>query len=201
MPTKDYVRTPQKRKQTKKKKQTLPIFRIVLAIVLIVLFIFALYQLSQNNESNNVSEVKPQSDDANMALEQTVDSADPSTVLLPEDNSAIEMAELPPLPVLDDEEWEYIDSLPEFSVEVDATGPIESDRQYIMQCGSFRTQERAEELRARVALQGKESRILTSNGSKGLWYRVVLGPYDSKRLAEKERQEVRSGNINGCKIW
>lgn len=201
MPTKDYVRTPQKRKQTKKKKQTLPIFRILLAVALIVSFIFALYQLSQSNVQNDVSVTESESEASSKNLEHSTDANDLENTASALNDSAIEVAELPPLPELDDEEWEYIDSLPEFSVEVDAKGPIKSVGTYIMQCGSFKKTSQAEELRAKIALAGKESQIKVSDMETGIWYRVVLGPYDNKRLAERERDEIERANIDGCKIW
>ncbi|MDT0593337.1 SPOR domain-containing protein [Glaciecola petra] len=201
MPTKDYVRTPQKRKQTKKKKQSLPIFKILLAVALIVSFIFALYQLSQSDKQNKVSSLESESEAASKNLDQSIASNDVKNTAIADNNSAIEVAELPPLPELDDEEWEYIDSLPEYSVEVDAKGPIKSIGTYIMQCGSFKRASQAEELRAKIALAGKESQIKVSDMETGIWYRVVLGTYDNKRLAERVRDEIERANINGCKIW
>ena len=70
-----------------------------------------------------------------------------------------------------------------------------------MQCGSFRKQSQAEELKATIAFQGLESQVLESEGSKGIWFRVVLGPYESKRDAERDRHALRSARINRCQIW
>ncbi len=70
-----------------------------------------------------------------------------------------------------------------------------------MQCGSFRKQGQAEELKARIAFQGFEAQVRPSEGSSGRWYRVIIGPYESKRLAEKQRHTLQRAKINGCKIW
>lgn len=199
MAPKDYVKRPRAaaKKQTKRRAPSkgvsapLPWVKVFTSLAVVALFVFGLYKLTSvdvsedNNDELVVSEDMPNDADANAM----------------QPNDSLEQAELPELPVLEEEEWEYIDSLPDFSVEVDATGPLESDKDFIMQCGSFRTQNRAEELKAKIAFQGLESRVLTSNGSNGLWYRVVLGPYERKRNAERHRHQLRNSNINGCKIW
>lgn len=189
MAPKDYVKRtqakPRKRPAKKNAKQATPWLRILVACALVLAFVFALYKLQQVDVDN-----KPIAETENTPLADTIIADD-----------SLEKEALPELPVLEEEDWEYIDSLPEFSVEVDATGPLTSNKDFIMQCGSFRTIERAQELRAKVAFQGLESRILTSDGSNGLWYRVVLGPYQRKREAESHRHQLRNANINGCKIW
>jgi len=202
MAPKDYVKRPKastkkqatRRKTSKQASTPMPWVKVIFALTVVVLFVFSLYKLQSMDGDNS-----------EMALsDETVASEDiarDSSTIIVQPNDALEQAELPELPVLGEEEWEYIDSLPEFSVEVDATGPLESGKEFIMQCGSFRTRERAEELKAKIAFQGLESRILTSNGRNGLWYRVVLGPYERKRNAERHRHQLRNGNVNGCKIW
>lgn len=202
MAPKDYVKRPKastkkqatRRKTSKQASTPMPWVKVIFALTVVVLFVFSLYKLQSMDGDNS-----------EMALsDETVASEDiarDSSTIIVQPNDALEQAELPELPVLGEEEWEYIDSLPEFSVEVDATGPLESGKEFIMQCGSFRTPERAEELKAKIAFQGLESRILTSNGRNGLWYRVVLGPYERKRNAERHRHQLRNGNVNGCKIW
>jgi cell division protein FtsN len=106
-----------------------------------------------------------------------------------------------PLPVLKEEDWEFIEGLPSYSVEVEVDELPNADRRYLMQCGSFRKQSQAEELKATIAFQGLESQVLESEGSKGIWFRVVLGPYETKRDAERDRHALRSARINRCQIW
>ncbi len=194
MATKDYVtrsQTIKKKGKNKNHQAKVNWFRISLAILLLSAFIWGLYFLAS---IDNSQEVSPSSNADASAPEQV---EEPS---LNKDES-LEQLSLPPLPKLQEEQWEYIDSLPDFQVEVDTKGPLESDRQYIMQCGSFRTFERADELKAKLAFQGLESRILKSDGSNGIWHRVVLGPYERKRNAERDRHTLRDANIRGCKIW
>jgi cell division protein FtsN len=204
MAPKDYVKRPQAKKQAQKRRASnkkngvgtqvslAAWIKIAISLVIVGLFIFGLFRLQSINSSDEAS-------DKNNSTEPVLEKFE---IINPDDSLEVsEDNSQAPLPVLGEEEWAYIDSLPDYSVEVDATGPLESTKEYIMQCGSFRQNESAQELRAIIAFQGLESRILTSNGKNGLWYRVVLGPYERKRNAERHRHILRDANVNGCKIW
>jgi len=93
--------------------------------------------------------------------------------------------------------WEYEDALKTREIEVDIPAEKAQQRSYQMQCGSFRKQGDAESLKARIAFQGLNSQVRKT----GNWYRVILGPYERKRLAEKQRHKLQRANINGCQIW
>lgn len=103
-----------------------------------------------------------------------------------------------PIPEKPEERWQYIEELENLEVEVDVPerelGPPK-----LMQCGSFRKRADAERLKAAIAMQGLESEIYPSNG--GTWYRVVLGPYETKRAAEADRHTLQRAGIHGCQIW
>ena len=105
------------------------------------------------------------------------------------------------LPELPEEEWEYIKTLPGYEVEVEVKEQEKSDKRYLMQCASFRTRAQAEEMKAKIAFQGLEALIRHSTGSNGDWFRVILGPYESKRDAEKAKHSLRKVNIATCQIW
>ena len=210
MAPKDYVTRTQKSKAQNRPKSTrgrqthhkqaqasTPWLRILFAIVIIAAFVYGLTVLQQSGvETNNGQKEQTQTNNKPNVGADVLELENSNATA----NDLVQTVKpLAPLPVLGEEEWEFIDSLPEFSVEVDATGPVKSDREYIMQCGSFKTQGRAEELKARLALQGFEARVIVSNGGK--WYRVVLGPYESKREAESDRHILRRAKIQGCKIW
>ncbi|MBY5993178.1 SPOR domain-containing protein [Ferrimonas balearica] len=105
-----------------------------------------------------------------------------------------------PLPEKPQEDWEYIDVLPNSEVEVEVPEQ-ESGGPFLMQCGSFRTDDQANAMRATIAFQGIESQVRRSEGSNGVWYRVVLGPYERKRMAERDRHSLQKVGINGCQIW
>lgn len=71
---------------------------------------------------------------------------------------------------------------------------------YLMPCGSFRESSRAEELKAKIALTGYESKIKSVNVKSGLWHRVELGPFKSRRKAESIRHRLQDNGFNYCMI-
>ncbi|MCG9695465.1 SPOR domain-containing protein [Shewanella sp. Isolate11] len=105
---------------------------------------------------------------------------------------------LPPKPK---EEWTYQQELENKQVEVDIPENTAPTRPYQMQCGSFRKQSQADEMKAMIAFQGLEAQVRRVEGNSGVWYKVVLGPYDRKRVAEKQRHILQRGGLNGCQIW
>ncbi|GAB3027078.1 SPOR domain-containing protein [Bowmanella dokdonensis] len=106
-----------------------------------------------------------------------------------------------PLPKPPEEKWEFIEVLPNQTVEVDVPDAQDDGIRWLMQCGSFRNPSQAEEMRARIAFVGLESQVRPSDGSNGRWYRVILGPYERKREAEKDRHAIRDTGITTCQIW
>ncbi|GIU43593.1 SPOR domain-containing protein [Shewanella algidipiscicola] len=105
---------------------------------------------------------------------------------------------LPPKPK---EEWTYQRELENKRVEVDIPEQTQPTRPYQMQCGSFRKESQANEMKAMIAFQGLEAQVRKVQGTKGMWYKVVLGPYERKRVAERQRHVLQRGGLNGCQIW
>lgn len=93
--------------------------------------------------------------------------------------------------------WEYEKTLKTKKISIDIPEIQEETEPYQMQCASFRAQGDAESLKAKIAFQGLNSEVRKT----GNWYRVILGPYESKRLAEKHRHKLQRAKINGCQIW
>lgn len=93
--------------------------------------------------------------------------------------------------------WQYEKSLQSKEVIVDIPEEKKNTRPYQMQCGSFKRQADAESLKANIAFQGLNSTVKKT----GSWFRVILGPYDRKRVAEKQRHKLQRARINGCQIW
>ena len=83
--------------------------------------------------------------------------------------------------------FEFYKMLPEQSIEVEvepaevaqprAEKPTEL---YLLQAGSFRQREDADARRAELLLLGLEPRIEEARGDNGRWFRVYLGPFDTK---------------------
>ena len=188
MAQRDYVsrgRPPQKkkpnnknnqRKQVKQSKQgavaSFPIVRLVIVVVLLIGFGVFLWSIKDNASTEVDTEI--------------------ARPVAPTEEA---------LPELPEEEWEYIRTLPGYEVEVDVEAQEKTDKRYLMQCASFRTRAQAEEMKAKIAFQGLEALIRHSSGSNGDWFRVILGPYESKRDAEKAKHSLRKVNIATCQIW
>lgn len=121
-----------------------------------------------------------------------------------EDEAAVEASTtktkqtIPPPP--EDEEWQFIEELENKQVEVTAD-ELEDKGPFLMQCASLRKAEQAEALKAKIAFAGYESQVRRVEGSSGIWYKVVMGPFDRKREAEKIRHVLKRNNINYCEIW
>lgn len=153
---------------------SLPWLRIVITLALVVGFAYLLWSIKDKAES------EPK-------------TPGPATEVSQQDEE--------PLPILEEEEWEFIKTLPQTSVQVEVAEQEKSDKRYLMQCGSFRQQHQAEEMKATIAFQGLVAQVRPSDGKNGRWYRVILGPYELKRAAEKDRHTLRRSKITTCKIW
>ena len=177
MSQKDYVKRGRVAKKKQPEKQPIAKFNVIIAVVLIIGFVVLLWRIKDNAPAQEDVQPLPE------IVSETVD----------EDNE-----ELPELPK---EEWEFIRTLPGYEVEIDPSQRVVSTKRYLMQCGSFRKQEQAEEMRAQIAFLGMEAMIRPSDGSNGRWYRVILGPFDTKRDAERSRHAIRNTGIRTCQIW
>ena len=68
---------------------------------------------------------------------------------------------------------------------------------YILQVGSFRRMEEADNLKARLALLGIEAKIQTVIiRDEDIWYRVRVGPYDSLRDLGQARSRLQRNDID-----
>jgi cell division protein FtsN len=103
------------------------------------------------------------------------------------------------LPKPPKEKWTYVENLKTKEIEV---GQYEVTQKgpYRLQCGSFKTTSRAETLKATIAFVGLEASVKKSVGSNGTWYKVILGPYARKRLAEQDKHKLRNNSVNRCQV-
>ncbi|MDD9195192.1 SPOR domain-containing protein [Aliivibrio sp. S3MY1] len=188
MANKDYVkrgRSPKKatKKTTKKKGAKLPESTgstpwkaAAVAGLLVAVFGYALYFLNDAptpEKKTTVTEVTP------VKTEKKTNSED-----------------IPPMP---EEQWSYMDELPNKEIEVVQKDLKVSEVPYIMQCGAYKSNAQAEERKMNIAFQGLSSTVRKKSGSS--WYRVVLGPYKFKRDAEKDRHKLQRAKIEPCAIW
>jgi cell division protein FtsN len=168
-------RTPQKKKPAPVKKPV-PWLVVLIAVALVGGFVWMLKSIAGKG-----------------------DSAAQQRQVAPE-ISATAQPPAEPLPQRPEERWEYIEELENREVIVDVPereiGPPK-----VMQCASFRKLDDAQQMRAQIAMVGLESLIRTTDGQNGQWHRVMLGPYETKREAERDRHKLERARIFGCLIW
>lgn len=116
----------------------------------------------------------------------------------PQKSTASKKNEIPPFS--EENNWEYVDALKNKTVTVDVK-ELEKKGPFIMQCGSFRQQDQADSLKAKIAFAGFEADVKRSTGKNGVWYRVVIDKFETKREAESARHRLKKNSINGCRIW
>lgn len=189
MANKDYVkrgRSPQKatKKTTKKKGTKQPISStgstpwkaVAVAALLVAVFGYALYFLNDAPTPETTSTV--------------------TDVIPAKAKKKSSTEEIPPMP---EEQWSYMDELPNKEIEVEQKELKVSNIPYIMQCGAYKNRAQAEERKMNIAFQGLTSTVRHAEGSS--WFKVVLGPYKFKRDAEKDRHKLQRAKIEPCAIW
>lgn len=116
------------------------------------------------------------------------------------ETAASKEREAPPKPRFD-----FYTMLPEQSIDVDVepadiaqprASSNASNEIYILQAGSFRQRQDADRRRAELLLLGLEPKIEESRTDNGRWFRVFIGPYDSRAQMAKARSLTAGQNID-----
>lgn len=100
--------------------------------------------------------------------------------------------------------FDFYTMLPEQTIEEDvapaepaqARAASKPNEYYLLQAGSFRQREDADRRRAELLLLGLEPRIEESKGDNGRWFRVYLGPFESRSKMSKARSLTAAQNID-----
>ncbi|MEE2001964.1 SPOR domain-containing protein [Alkalimonas sp. MEB108] len=172
MPKRDYVKTARPQAKSRKKAPAkAPFPWLVLSVTAGLVFVFGWFLWTINQQEPVATKPQP---------------------------AAVVKDELPERPT--EEPYQYIRELENREVVVEVR-ELESRGPFQMQCASFRSEQQADAMRAQIAFAGFSSTIRRTEGSNGVWYRVVLGPYDSRRQAEADRNRLRRNGINSCQIW
>lgn len=79
--------------------------------------------------------------------------------------------------------------------EVQASAPASSEY-YLLQAGSFRQREDADRRRAELLLLGLQPRVEEASGDNGRWFRVYLGPFDSRSAMSRARSLTADQGID-----
>mgnify|MGYP006076646785 CR=1 FL=1 len=98
--------------------------------------------------------------------------------------------------------WDFFTVLP--NQQLDLGGDVEpaelpnsnTSALYVLQAGSFRDTDDADRRRGELALLGLESQIEEARGENGLWYRVSIGPFESRSLMARARALTEQGGID-----
>jgi len=78
----------------------------------------------------------------------------------------------------------------------DADIQVKKER-YFLQVGSFKDEADADNLKAKLALQGFEAIVQTANiPNKGTWHRVRVGPLSNINTINKVRADLTANNFN-----
>jgi cell division protein FtsN len=78
---------------------------------------------------------------------------------------------------------------------------VEEPGTYLLQAGSFRSEQQADQLRARLALLGLETSIQTvSIDSRQAWHRVRVGPFSNLRDLNAARSLLKRNGVDAILI-
>lgn len=77
----------------------------------------------------------------------------------------------------------------------DLSGNAQSDL-YVLQAGSFRAQKDADRRRGELVLLGLNPTIDQTEGDNGAWYRVYLGPFESRSKMAQARSVTAQQSID-----
>ncbi|MEM1187040.1 MAG: SPOR domain-containing protein [Pseudomonadota bacterium] len=116
----------------------------------------------------------------------------------PEQPSAARQTATAPTP-----EYEFYEVLPRQKIDVEVD-PAELPTQrspdsaprYLLQAGSFRQAEDADRRRAELLLLGLEPRVEETQGQNGRWYRVIIGPFESRSAMARARSLTAQQDID-----
>jgi len=71
-----------------------------------------------------------------------------------------------------------------------------SNKKYLLQAGSFKSQEDAERLKASLALLGVQSSIQSVNINRDNWHRVRIGPFSNPTQLRETLSTLKQNNIH-----
>ena len=71
-----------------------------------------------------------------------------------------------------------------------------TQKQYLLQAGSFRSSEDADRLKASLALLGVQSSIQSVSINSDTWHRVRIGPFNDTRQLHKTLDTLKNNNIH-----
>lgn len=179
----------------RRKRQSPPGWLWLLAGLAIGLFVALLLYLQQRPDKPVQAEVAVPPRQSQAMTERSQDARD---VRKP-------TAKIPPPPPKP--RFDFYTILPEMEVPVpedEITGKaregvpqVEAPGTYLLQAGSFRTREQADQLKAKLALLGLQSDIQTVTiNNKETWHRVRVGPFTDLKALNTARARLKENNLD-----
>jgi cell division protein FtsN len=122
----------------------------------------------------------------------------------PGETAAPESAGAPQVAAAPKPRFDFYKLLPEQTIDVDvAPAEVAQPRTattagelYLLQAGSFRQREDADRRRAELLLLGLEPRVEETSGDNGRWFRVYLGPFESRSQVARARSLTAAQDID-----
>ncbi|MCT6698818.1 SPOR domain-containing protein [Rheinheimera sp. 4Y26] len=174
MPQQDYVKAARPAPRTRKKANApKPVPKLLIAAVLLLLAVFG-YFLWHISHRPGAEQLAAEAAAAQPAKTEVLD-------------------ELPQKP--SKEPYTYIEELETKEVQVKAD-ELESKKPATMYCGAFKTLDAAQQTKAKIAFAGLTASIKESSGK----YRVVIGPYASRRQAQNDKNLLKRQKVADCWI-
>ncbi|BBB24891.1 SPOR domain-containing protein [Amphritea japonica] len=183
-------------------KKPFPLVRIIISLLFLIGFGYALWQLTSVKPDNTATQspavqpstakkpaAKPATKPAAKASDKTASKAtDQSGPRVEEQSERFDFYQILPQSEVDTANVEPYKSTPK---------DAKSEHTYVLQVGSFQNSKDAEQLRARLILEGLPNvhsrRVTNSNGS--IWYQVRTGPFDNRSQLNKAQDRLVRLNI------
>lgn len=171
MAQQDFVNKKRVSKAKKEAKKPFPVLATVVAVALVSLSGYGLYYITSNSKVQETSTTK---------------SVKASAVTTQK-----------PKPV----EPKFIEEIKNTELDVEVT-EMEQKGPWRLQCASLRNEDDAQSLKAEIAIRtGMIATVNKSDGSNGIWYRVRVEPFDTKRLAESANNKMKQGKLPRCRVY
>lgn len=76
-----------------------------------------------------------------------------------------------------------------------------ANKTYILACGAFSAQDKADAVKAKIAFTGLDADVKAVNGKdNSKLFSVQLGPYKSREAASKDISKLQAQGVSGCQL-
>lgn len=183
-------------------KKPFPLVRVIISLAFLIGFGYALWQLTSVKPDSKATQTPAAAQSSTSKKPAVKPTAKPATKT---DKTASKAAQKPGPPIEEQSErFDFYQILSESEVDTANVEPYKStpkdaksEHTYVLQVGSFQNSKDAEQLRAKLILEGLPNvhsrRVTNSNGS--IWYQVRTGPFDNRSQLNKAQDRLVRLNI------